>query len=139
MGYLLLERCRLRLLYKTASLQARDRLVRSVVSVRPFTVYLLKLPTFDQLDFFARARIMANSDSQSSLSGTSSIGSIDSPLSSSPSLFHSRLKPSFYANPSHCSILFIFRTDSTHSPDCLPILLTTSVFYFLVFPFSTFP
>jgi len=37
---------------------------------------------------------LSNSDSHSSLSGTSSIGSIDSPLSLSitPSLFHSRLK-----------------------------------------------
>ena len=40
------------------------------------------------------------------------------------------------ANPSHCSLyLFFFRTDSTDSPDCLPILLSISVFTFLVFLF----
>ena len=47
------------------------------------------------------------------------------------------LKPSFYANPSHRSLLFFFRIDSTNSPDCLPILLSTSVF-FLLFSFSLF-
>ena len=43
------------------------------------------------------------------MSGTSSMGSVDSPLSSSitPSLFHSRLKPSFSANPSHGSLPFL--------------------------------
>ena len=125
-----------------------------------------------------------------------------------PSLFHSRLKPSFSAYPSHCTdcvllffsrhrsegwpqhgrtfsiypchlsfwltlprrvlstswccpsrpcvaflacvhlalflalsltvaFLFFFRTDSTDSPDCLPILLSISS-YFLVFLFSHF-
>ena len=41
---------------------------------------------------------LSNSDSPSSLSGTFSIGSIDTPHSSSiaPSLFHSRLKPSLF-------------------------------------------
>jgi len=59
----------------------------------------------------------------SSLSGTSSISSIDSRLLSSitPSLFHSRLK-SLPRIP----------------PDCLPILMSISVFTFLVFLFSTF-
>ena len=50
------------------------------------------------------------------------------------SLFHSRLKTflfrkSFPPQP----FLFFFRTDSADSPDCLPILVTISVFYFLVF------
>jgi len=36
------------------------------------------------------------------------------------------------------AFLSFFRTDFTDSPDCLPILLSTSVFYFLVFLFSTF-
>ena len=35
------------------------------------------------------------------------------------------------------AFLFFFSTDSTDSPDCLPILLSISVFYFLVFLFST--
>ena len=41
---------------------------------------------------------LSNSDSPSSLGGTSSVGSLDSPLSSSitPSLFHSRLKNSLF-------------------------------------------
>ena len=72
--------------------------------------------------------------SPSPSSGTSSIGSIDSPLSSSitPSLFHSRLKTflfckSFPLQP----FLFFFRTDSTDSPDCLPR-------YFRAYPFLLF-
>jgi len=46
------------------------------------------------------------------------------------------LKPSFSANPSHRSHLlsfFFFRTDSTDSPDFIPILLSVSVFYFFQF------
>ena len=55
-----------------------------------------------------------------------------------PSLLHSfipGLKPSFSANPSHRSRLlsFFFRTDSTDSPDFIPILLSISVFYFFQF------
>ena len=42
--------------------------------------------------------------------------------------------PSFSANPSRpIAFLFFFRTDSTDSPKCLPILLSTPVFYVLVF------
>jgi len=54
---------------------------------------------------------LSNLDSPSSLSCTSSIGSINSPLSSSitPSLFHSRLKHSFSANPSHRSLPFLLQ------------------------------
>ena len=81
---------------------------------------------------------LSNSDSLSS----SSIGSIDSPLSSTitPSLFHSTLKlKTFLLCKSFTSaFLFFFRTDSADSPDCLPIPLSISVFYFLVFCFSTF-
>ena len=33
---------------------------------------------------------------------------------------------------------YMHRTDSTDSPDCLPTLLSTSIFYFLDFLFSTF-
>ena len=40
------------------------------------------------------------------------------------------LKPSFSANPSHRSLPFFFKTDSTDSPDCLPIFLSIPVFYF---------
>ena len=36
------------------------------------------------------------------------------------------------------AILFFFRTDYTDSPDCLAILLSLSVFYFLVFMFYHF-
>ena len=36
------------------------------------------------------------------------------------------------------AFLFFFRTDSRDSPDCLPILLSISVFYILVFLFPTF-
>jgi len=34
--------------------------------------------------------------------------------------------------------LYFSSTDSADSPDCLPTLLSISVFYFLVFLFSTF-
>ena len=52
---------------------------------------------------------------------------------------HTIINITFSANPSHRSLLFFFfRTDSTDSPDCLPILLSISVFYFLEFLFSTF-
>jgi len=44
------------------------------------------------------------------------------------------LKLFFSANPSHRSLPFYFRTDSTDSPDCLPILLSLSIF--LLFSFS---
>ena len=36
------------------------------------------------------------------------------------------------------AFLFFSRTDSTDSPDCLPILLSVSVFYFLIFRFFHF-
>ena len=72
-------------------------------------------------------------------SGTSSIGFIDSPLSSSitPSLSHSRLKPSFSANPSHCSLSFLLR-DWLHG---FPKLLTDTSEHirFLLFSSSFFP
>ena len=43
------------------------------------------------------------------------------------------------ANPSHRSLsFFFFSTDYVDSPDCLLILLSISVFYCLVFLFSTF-
>ena len=53
---------------------------------------------------------LSNSDSSSPMSGTSSIGSVGSPLSSSitHSCFHFGLKkPSFSANPSLCSLPFL--------------------------------
>ena len=88
---------------------------------------------------------LSNSDSESlsSLSGASSIGSIDSPLSSSIalSLFQTRLKNFFFSvNPSHRSLPFLLQ-------DCMipriPGLFTDTpkhirFFYFLVFLFSTF-
>ena len=55
----------------------------------------------------------------------------------SPHSFIPGLKPSCSANPSHCSLLFFFRTDSLDFPDCLQILLSIGYqfFYFLVFLF----
>ena len=50
-----------------------------------------------------------------------------------PHSFISGLKPSFSANPCHRSLSFFLSTDFEDSPDCLPILLSISVFYFLVF------
>jgi len=55
-----------------------------------------------------------------------------------PHSFIPLLKPSFYATSSHRSLPFLFMTDSTDFPDCLAILLSISVFYFLVFLFPTF-
>jgi len=82
---------------------------------------------------------LSNSDSPSPLSGTCSIGSIDSPVSSSitPSLFHPRLKiflycKSFPPQPSFYSSGLTPRIP----PDCSPILLSLSV---LLFTFSFFP
>jgi len=54
---------------------------------------------------------------------------------SSPPLFHSRLKTFLFCNPFRRSLPFFFRTGSTGSPDCLPILLSIYVFkLFLFFP-----
>ena len=64
-----------------------------------------------------------------------------SALLASPHSFIPGLKPSFSAEKSFPPLLvgslFFFRTDSTDSPDCLPILLSISVVYFLVLLFST--
>ena len=51
---------------------------------------------------------LSNTDSPSPASGTSSIGSVDSPLSSCIATHSSTpgLKPSFSANPSHRSLPF---------------------------------
>ena len=51
-----------------------------------------------------------------------------------PRSFISGLQPSFSANPSYRSLHFFFRTGSADSLDCLPILLSISVF--LLFSFS---
>ena len=84
---------------------------------------------------------LSNSASPSSFSGTSSISSIDSPLSSSitPSLFHSRPKTflfckSFPPQP----FLFFFRTDYMDSHRLLLLFLKHIRLYFLVFLFYTF-
>jgi len=68
---------------------------------------------------------LSNFASPSSLSGTSSISYINSPLSSSitPSLFHSRLKTFFSANPSHCCLSFSSSGLTTWSPWLLRLLL----------------
>jgi len=46
------------------------------------------------------------------------------------SLFHSKLNLPFLQTLPTVAFLFFFRTDSADSPDCLPILLTISVFLF---------
>ena len=58
----------------------------------------------------------------------------------SASLCHSRLKIFLFHfwNLPTVAFLFFFRTNSTDSADCLPILLSMSVFYFLVFLFHLF-
>ena len=55
-----------------------------------------------------------------------------------PHSFIPGLKPSCSANPSHCSLLFFFRTDSLDFPDCLQILLSIGYQFFLLFSFSVF-
>ena len=53
------------------------------------------------------------------------------------SSFHAYNLPFLQIIPT-VAFLFFFRTDSMDSPDCLPTLLSISVFYFLVF-FYVFP
>ena len=74
------------------------------------------------------------------VSGTSSIGSIDSysHYPSPPDSFIPSLKPSFSANLFRHSLLFFFRTDSTDSLDCLPIILSILVFLLYSSLFSLF-
>ena len=56
-----------------------------------------------------------------------------------PSLFHSKLNLPFLQTLPTVAFLFFFGTYSADSPDCLPILLTISVFLFSFFSiFSTF-
>ena len=82
---------------------------------------------------------LSNSGSPSPTSGTSSIGHINSPHSSfiTPSLFHSRFKTFLFCKSFHRSLPFFFSTDSTDSPDCLPILLsigpTSTMYLFFTF------
>ena len=84
---------------------------------------------------------LSNSASPSCMSGISSIGSIDSPLSSSITPFlHSStpgLKLPFLQILPTIAYHFFSWTDSMDSPDCLPILLSISVFFSLLFLFST--
>ena len=58
---------------------------------------------------------------------------------------HHPVTPSFQAQNLHflqilpsVAFVFVFKTNSTDSPDCLPILLSISVFYYLVFSFFSF-
>ena len=83
---------------------------------------------------------LSSSDLPSLMSGTSSIGSIDSPLSSSITLlltihsFIPGLKPSFSAYPSHRSLPFLSRTMFTDTSEHIRFLLLVifSIFHFLV-------
>ena len=61
------------------------------------------------------------------------VDSIDSPLLSSiaPHSFIPGLNLPFLHNLSTAAYLFFFRTDSTDSPDCLPILLIISVYIWI--------
>ena len=58
-------------------------------------------------------------------------------IRSPPHSFIPGFKPSFSANPI-VAFLFFFGTDYMVSTDCLLILLSISVYYFLVFLFFTF-
>ena len=60
---------------------------------------------------------------------TPSVGSIDSPLLSciTPHSLIPRLNLPFLQTLPSVAFLFLFRTDSMDSPDCLPILLNISV------------
>ena len=82
--------------------------------------------------------IHSNSDSSNPLSGTSPSVPLThhSHHPSPPHSFIPGLKPYFSANPSHRSLHLFFKTNSMDSLDCLPILLSISVF--LLFLFSTF-
>ena len=77
---------------------------------------------------------LSNSDSPSPMSGTSSIGSIHSPLSS-PRSFIPGLKPSFSENPSHCSLPRLLQ-DWLHGFSGL-FTNTTKLIRFYFFFFST--
>ena len=84
---------------------------------------------------------LSNSYSPNHLSGTSSIRSIDSPLSSFITLSLQAWHFPFRQIHFTVAFLFFFRTDSTNSLDTLPIyfwaypflLVNFSVFHFLVF------
>jgi len=52
---------------------------------------------------------------------------------SPPHSFIPGLKPSFSANPSHHSLLFLLLDDYADSPDCLSIIVRISVFLFSTF------
>ena len=79
------------------------------------------------------------SDSPSPMNGTSSIGSIDSPFSSSITLhsFIPGLKSSFSTTTSHRNLLFLLQDWLHRFPGLfsLPIPLSISIFFFLVFGF----
>ena len=82
---------------------------------------------------------LSNSASPSSLSGTSSIGSFDSPLSSSiiPSLFHSRLKTFLFCKSFPPRLPFLLQDLLHGSPGLFTDISEHS--RFLLFSFSVFP
>ena len=73
------------------------------------------------------------------MSGTSSMGSVDSPLSSffTPHSFIPDLNLPFLQILLTVAFLFFSTTDSADSPDCLPILPSNP--FFLLFSFFSFP
>ena len=85
----------------------------------------------------------ADGQSRSGLRGSTTARSAQPPVRTSPSISHP-LTLSFraYNLPflqilTTVAFLFDFRADSTDSLDCLPILLSIPVFFFLIFLFST--
>jgi len=112
--------------------------------VKPINSYNLVKTVHSRGMWSARAESeardnLSNSESPNYLSGTSSIGSIDSPLSSSitPHSFIPGLKHSFSANPSHCSLPFLLR-DWLHGFSGL-FTYTSEHIRFLLFSFFCFP
>jgi len=115
--------------------------VRLICAIKFYLLtYLLTLVTCGERQTWQRHVVNA-----AWLATTDSSSTHHSHDPSPPHSFTPRLKPSFSANPSHRIVFpFFFMTDSTDSPDCLPILLSIglSAFYCFLFwlrdPFSRF-
>ena len=123
----------------TVQLPRSTRSSSLVTLARPFTASTSSLRITDRSFQYASPRLwnqlpaslrkprtdLSNFASPCSSSGTSTIGSIDSPISPlhsfTPGFPFLQILPTV-------AYLFFFRTDSTDSPDCLPILLSISVF-----------
>jgi len=114
------KKCTACLFTKTAPNSARDCIINQnpqlTLKMKLRAVHVMYI-NVHQADNEMQWKTMAgrsnetNSDSPSPTSGTSPIGSIDSPLSSSitPSLYCARLKPSYSAIPRHRSLPFLLQ------------------------------